>query len=1038
MKSPCFFALIIGLATAPKPSDAYEIPNVVPSAAGSFDHHTWGIDDSMPALDNGGMVAMADSMQEENFNELKNLVCSFVADSTDEFRITAAYKTAHNGVTHIFTQQMVDEIPVMNGVGQVSFDKNGNMVSSSSSFWEGAAPVSPESLMDEHACMSKFADMLGDGESVDVSNEPVAEKMYVIHDGALVMSYVFEMILSDFDHVLDVALDATSGMMLQCVDLVSDAGSHVHMSTLEEDVDVTYFDFESIADDGAARQLQAGEGALYRGWDIPNITPELGPSVLVENPESRAPEASPLGWHAISDTVQFQDTRGNNVFAQENQRNEGGLPPPNGYRPSSQVADGLVFDFPMDFTRDPGEEGNIDAVITNLFMMNNILHDVLYTYGFDEASGNFQIENFGKGGNDRDPVVANSLDGSGVNNANMFTPPDGFAPRMRMYRWDRIGTVDRPSSLDGLVVAHEFMHGVSNRLTGGPANANCLSSLISGGMGEGWSDFVGVMMTIRDATDFAEPHAVGSWLVLEGGGGIRQFPYSTDMDVNPLTFGDSNSATFVHQVGTVWCTILFDMAANLVREFGFNTNIYQGTEIAEEGGNNVALQNVLDGMKLQPCVPDFIDARDAILLADQINYEGLHRCIIWESFARRGLGVNASYVGGGSIAVESFCGPEECTPGCSDDPLPTCNGDRDDWDAGHGGCSTYNEDGFNAMFCGSDCDENNVCAMDVCAECGVCVAPDGEEYPDVLPTPQPTHVAVEAADGLLLPPYEALRGRRVDVPILVCNDIESITFSMCTPDASCVDDTHLILLDETRNMVTLNDDSCGICAEVTFEPNISNEIIHGDECSTFILSQGCFSTTTCSGQVEVSVSLRPTGNPTLVPTVNTVTPTAVPTVSPTLLPTRPPTSISSGCNAACNDAECLASCFSCAIACSDNPTCLATCYPSQPSTETSVEGSPPSSISDNDGTTSDDEEDSDDTIIHAPTAPSTSLNSGTIAGATIGAVAGIGLLAFAVAVAVRRQNRATSGSLERNGYILDSTPRSNANTNTNPAIDHVV
>jgi len=1027
-------ALLTGLAVAPKPSHAFEIPNVVASVAGTFDHHTWGQDENMPSLDDEGMSTMSGSMQEGNLDELKDLVRSFVADSTGEFRITAAYKTAHNGVMHVYTQQMVDDIPVMNGVGQMSFDKNGNLVSSSSSFWDGGAPVPPESLMDEHACMSKFADVLGDGESVDVSNEPVPEKMYVIHDGALVMSYVFEMVLSDFDHVLDVALDATSGMVLQCVDLVSDAGSHVHTDMMGDDAPVADFDFESIANERAARELQAGEGAVYRGWDIPNITPELGPSALVENPEARAPEASPLGWHSISDTVQFQDTRGNNVFAQENQRNEGGLPPPNGYRPSSQVADGLVFDFPMDFTRDPGDEGNIDAVITNLFMMNNILHDVLYTYGFDEASGNFQIENFGRGGDDRDPVVANSLDGSGVNNANMFTPPDGFAPRMRMYRWNVIGPVDRPSSLDGLVVAHEFMHGVSNRLTGGPANANCLTSLISGGMGEGWSDFVGVMMTIRNAADFAEPHAVGSWLVLEGGGGIRQFPYSTDMNVNPLTFGDSNSATFVHQVGTVWCTILFDMAANLVRDFGFNADIYQGTDVTEEGGNNVALQNVLDGMKLQPCVPDFIEARDAILLADQINYEGVHHCTIWESFAQRGLGVNASYVGGGGIALESFCGPDECAPGCSDEPLPECNRDRDDWDAGHGGCSTYNEGGFNAMFCGSDCDENGVCAVDVCAECGLCVARDGEEFPDVAPTPQPTPVAVEAVDGLLLPPYETLRGRRVDVPILVCDDVDSITFSMCTPGANCVDDTHLILLDEERNVVTLNDDSCGRCAEVTYEPNTSNDPMRGDECSTFILSQGCYSTTTCSGQVEISVVLPSTAVPTLAPSVSptvaptvreTSLPTLVPTggpmasgtmppypvATPTLVPTVQtattagptisPTSLSSGCNAVCDNVECLSSCFACGLACNNNSTCLATCYSSDSVSDYSSEES--------------------------PSTTSTSSNSGTVAGATIGAVAGVGLIALAVGVAVMRRNRAKSGSIDRSDYILDSTPRTSAN-----------
>ncbi|MEG2429795.1 MAG: phosphoribosylglycinamide synthetase C domain-containing protein, partial [Oscillospiraceae bacterium] len=48
-------------------------------------------------------------------------------------------------------------------------------------------------------------------------------------------------------------------------------------------------------------------------------------------------------------------------------------------------------------------------------------------------------------------------------------------------------------SLDNGIIAHEYGHGISNRLTGPISNANCLSNLEQ--MGEGWSDFFGLMIT---------------------------------------------------------------------------------------------------------------------------------------------------------------------------------------------------------------------------------------------------------------------------------------------------------------------------------------------------------------------------------------------------------------------------------------------------------------------------------------------------------------------------------------------------------------
>ena len=76
------------------------------------------------------------------------------------------------------------------------------------------------------------------------------------------------------------------------------------------------------------------------------------------------------------------------------------------------------------------------AAVTNLFYWNNIIHDVMYLYGFDEASGNFQEDNEGTDGLGSDYVNAEAQDGSGTNNANFFTPADGSNPRMQMFLWD--------------------------------------------------------------------------------------------------------------------------------------------------------------------------------------------------------------------------------------------------------------------------------------------------------------------------------------------------------------------------------------------------------------------------------------------------------------------------------------------------------------------------------------------------------------------------------------------------------------------------
>lgn len=58
---------------------------------------------------------------------------------------------------------------------------------------------------------------------------------------------------------------------------------------------------------------------------------------------------------------------------------------------------------------------------------------------------------------------------------------------MRMYVWNGAEPW-RDGDLEAGIVIHEYAHGISTRLTGGPMNSGCLAWGESGGMGEGWGD----------------------------------------------------------------------------------------------------------------------------------------------------------------------------------------------------------------------------------------------------------------------------------------------------------------------------------------------------------------------------------------------------------------------------------------------------------------------------------------------------------------------------------------------------------------------
>lgn len=348
--------------------------------------------------------------------------------------------------------------------------------------------------------------------------------------------------------------------------------------------------------------------------------------------------ATSLKWHS-NGTTDYTITRGNNVWAYED-RNFDNIA---GAADTSTTADPLTFTKTYDFAQEPIVNVNQRSATTNLFYWNNIIHDIAYLYGFNEVAGNFQVNNQARGGLGNDAVNAEAQDGGGTNNANFSTPVDGSAGRMQMYLWNA-PTPDRDGDLDNGIILHEYTHGISNRYTGGPANSSCLGNQEQ--MGEGWSDYFGLMLTHNWATavatdGFNNPRGIGTYALNQPitGVGIRTYPYTTNMAVNPFTYSNITTVAVPHGVGSVWCTILWDMTWEMIQLDGINPNIYNPSAT---GGNSAALKLVSEGMRLQPCSPGFVDGRNAILRADTLFFGARYSCAIWKAFARRGVGVNAS------------------------------------------------------------------------------------------------------------------------------------------------------------------------------------------------------------------------------------------------------------------------------------------------------------------------------------------------------------------------------------------------------------
>ncbi|KAI9349196.1 Fungalysin metallopeptidase-domain-containing protein, partial [Obelidium mucronatum] len=595
-----------------------------------------------------------DSSSFELLQSAKSFATSSLTESlglkTGSIAITHAHISSTSGIQHIYATQTFQGLAIVNAVSNTHIGPDGVVISQFQSFVPDSILKQQQQLQlinkraNHEILVEEAVFQYASAKGISTSRNAAGLKLTVSQNGSsdneyIVMGAPFAkrpILASKKYYQTERGLALVWDLSIQ----TEDTWDNAFVDSITGDV----IGVSNWASDYVEkRQEVASRDGTYSVIPIGFRNPNSGLKTVTNTADKKA---SPQGWHSKN------DLSGNNVYAQSNPKN---IRDPNQLtqlpRPQS---DSLTFQYKFDASQSSSSStSNRDAAVTNMFYVTNSVHDILYHYGFDEASGNFQEDNFGKGGRGSDAVIANAQDGSGTNNANFMTPPDGQNGVMRMYQFTR-STPSRDGALDNDVVIHELVHGLSSRLVGGAANANCLQGGEGGGMGEGWSDAFGTLMSLPEGATRSTDFATGSY-VFNSAAGIRQFPYSTNTKTNPHMYSDLTTLTEVHRIGEVWATMLYEVMWNFIDLSGATSPSKLVSSANSGTGNTDFMKALISGMKLTPCNPSFIQARDAILKADQALFNGKYKCAIWAGFAKRGMGVKASRSFQNNVETPSEC-----------------------------------------------------------------------------------------------------------------------------------------------------------------------------------------------------------------------------------------------------------------------------------------------------------------------------------------------------------------------------------------------
>lgn len=751
--------------------------------------------------------------------------------------VSDMYVDAKSGNTYIYLQQSIDGIPVKNAITPFMLTANGDIVNVNSRFIPEAKSMKVETTSNVNPAQAimaaaeifgvKNANVSSANRSTDadkvvfanldfVHNDVNVRKEYVLLDDKLILTWDMSLDIkgtSDYWNanisVEDGSLVAKQNYTIYCNHDHTAYGSHVGCGAAHKN------------DKEQSSKLSVNQasmlGATYKAFAFPTESPIHGEITTFS--DDLYPEASPFGWHDTDgvDGAEYTITRGNNVHVYLDLEDTN-------FSSEDEIDGGLDLVFDKNYDINEGHIYNGDAGQINLFTTVNQVHDLSYILGFTEEAGNFQVNNYGKGGVGGDAVIAQAkegftlheqgldLDANGnpqkINNARFRTPSDGLSGTMQIHLWENSGgafSIDSPANISGFVnpigtaefgnpipantipaivgdialaedgtpgastqncesvtnvhdvagrialvdrglcnfslkalnvqeagaiaciicnvpgadgagssgeavidmsggvgadqvtipsifvqksvcdrikqeinsgitvsatlktrdpvgpayrdaafdlgvIAHEYGHGISNRLIGGPSAVGCLNNAEQ--MGEGISDLFSLLFTVEEGDTRDDPRGIGNYVdfLPADGGGIRTYPYTTDLAINPRNYGELpgffNAAgeVAIYSVGELWTIAAWEMYWNIVDKKGLDITWKDPT-----AGNYIAGRLFMEGMKLVGCNPSLLDMRDALLAADAVYYNSEHELEIWTAFAKRGMGWKATGQNGTSI-----------------------------------------------------------------------------------------------------------------------------------------------------------------------------------------------------------------------------------------------------------------------------------------------------------------------------------------------------------------------------------------------------
>jgi len=316
-----------------------------------------------------------------------------VRSDVAEVVVSSAVPSPHNGVTHVYLQQRYRGIDVHNGIANVNVRADGKVLSAGNRFVANLAAAAGAQRVRKAAPEAVTAAAERLKVAPDAAETVESRLVWLPVEGGVRLAWSILIEEASGDHWWNAFVDAETGETLALHDLiVQDSAQRIAEGIARPAV-------APRATDGPVALFPDIDGASYRVFPLPFESPTDGPRSLVAG--AADPAASPFGWHDTDGVpgAEFTRTRGNNVHAYVDADLPNNEPDP-GSDPDGGA--GLTFDFTLDLGQNPPTYR--PAAVTNLFYWNNVVHDIAHGYGFDEAAGNFQVNNYGNGGLGNDDV----------------------------------------------------------------------------------------------------------------------------------------------------------------------------------------------------------------------------------------------------------------------------------------------------------------------------------------------------------------------------------------------------------------------------------------------------------------------------------------------------------------------------------------------------------------------------------------------------------------------------------------------------------